>query len=542
MLQNTINIAKKYVSAWLLVAIFVENILLAFVDSYLMVLIAGGASNVIPILLLLNLMCPITSNYIIKPHLQILATDIKHDFESNGLKKYTSMSFENKNSKPSTLFYEKNQAAGRSLYLLVEWGLPNFMNLVGVICSVVWVFIQKRLLLELLTALVVCVLVYIFVIRNKQNNFTKLDKEIKKVSQRIRSKIQLDLIPFQYKECTAERIIKQLKVIEDNDNIIDLEWNKIIGLTCTSNQYVAVMMSYLASNDIPSFMLIMLTMNNLSNAITNCTYFTTQYNRIYNDYSNLEEFWSGAVFKDDVRKLQPTVDLRVVNVRVQRPKSNFIVALSPDINISLKPGEKIYIHGPSASGKSTLVKAILGQIKGAHLNIGKPKNYYHNVVNYFQEIKEKMPSSKITIRDYFKGQKDNNIIEKYLLRVFESNELCRMKETFLSSDDVNTNGETNAYDIELNERISGGQKSRIILTLRGYEADMANKSIIVLDEPCPDVDHDTYTKNMNRFFDCYKNHTIIMIAHLCKCKKDSLNIAWSQEYVVNNGLVARAIS
>jgi len=93
--------------------------------------------------------------------------------------------------------------------------------------------------------------------------------------------------------------------------------------------------------------------------------------------------------------------------------------------------------------------------------------------------------------------------------------------------------------MEISEKISGGQKSRLILTLRGYETDIKNKGIIVLDEPCPDVDHDTYIEVMNTFFNHYNKCTIIMIGHLCMCKKASLNIKWTQEFTVCDGIVTK---
>ncbi|MBA3751067.1 MAG: ATP-binding cassette domain-containing protein, partial [Nitrosopumilus sp.] len=240
----------------------------------------------------------------------------------------------------------------------------------------------------------------------------------------------------------------------------------------------------------------------------------------------------------------PTNDLIVKHVHVERGDAFKLRLASKCGKISLANGQKIYIEGPTGGGKSTFVKAILGLIPGADMNIGKPENYYHYVADYFQEIKEKMPSSKISIRNYFKDETNDKTIDKYLLRVFSKMELNSIKEVLISQKDdleiVNIEQHVkNAYDMEINEKISGGQKSRLILTLRGYEADMKNKGIIVLDEPCPDVDHDTYTEIMNKFFHNYDHCTIIMIGHLCACKKAALEIEWTQEFCVRDGLISR---
>ena len=279
-------------------------------------------------------------------------------------------------------------------------------------------------------------------------------------------------------------------------------------------------------------------MNQLIHAINNLTSFTIQYNKIKNDYDSFKDFWEGADFEDEPEKLYPTDDLKIMNVNVVR-NNNF--TLKCNETISLAPGQKIYIEGPTGEGKSTFLKALLGQISGAKSSTGEMKNYYHYVANYFQEIKEKMPSSKISIRNYFKNADDNSI-EKYLLRVFSYDELDLLKNNLINQkneDIIDVNLNKSPYDMAINEKISGGQKSRLLLTLKGYEADINKKGIIVLDEPCPDVDDDTYINIINLFFENYKHCTIIMCCHLCPCKKSKLKIQWDQKYSINKGLIMK---
>lgn len=182
-----------------------------------------------------------------------------------------------------------------------------------------------------------------------------------------------------------------------------------MAYTNTSNQIISITISYFVSTDIPSFMLMMMTMNNLSSSVSNASHFLTQYNRLNNDYINLADFWNDVEFKAEPNKMFPTNDLHISHIYVDR--GAFKLQLDTGL-ISLAPGEKIYIDGPTGGGKSTLVKAILGLISGANTNRGKPENYYHHVVNYFQEIKEKLPSSEISIRDYFKDETNDQIIEE----------------------------------------------------------------------------------------------------------------------------------
>ena len=135
-----------------------------------------------------------------------------------------------------------------------------------------------------------------------------------------------------------------------------------------------------------------------------------------------------------------------------------------------------------------------------------------------------MPSSKVSIRDYFKGEKDNDKITQYLLYAWSADELDRIKTSILNSNNnENSIKDTHIYDLSMNERLSGGQKSRLILWTRGYIVETLQKEIIVLDEPCPDVDFDNYIDNITRFYNKYNYCTIIMIAHLCECKRKAIN-------------------
>lgn len=174
-----------------------------------MITISDGAYDMVPYFLMVKIISPIISNFWINPIITKLARRTSHAFNCENIKKYDSMSFETKNNKTSTIFWQHKEAANRSVYLMIEWGLPNVMNLFGTICGVIWTFIQKKLLIELCIILTVCTFLYYTFIRNKQNAYTILDKILKKAVAKINSKIQLDLIPFQYKEYDTQHIISR---------------------------------------------------------------------------------------------------------------------------------------------------------------------------------------------------------------------------------------------------------------------------------------------------------------------------------------------
>ena len=107
---------------------------------------------------------------------------------------------------------------------------------------------------------------------------------------------------------------------------------------------------------------------------------------------------------------------------------------------------------------------------------------------------------------------------------------------------INTGGTMRiVHDMLINEKLSGGQKSRLILWTRGYNVDQNHKEIIILDEPCPDVDFDGYVDNLKRFYKKYQHCAILLIGHLCDCKRKSLEINFNLELWIEDGIIKKLI-
>jgi ABC-type transport system involved in cytochrome bd biosynthesis fused ATPase/permease subunit len=521
MLYDIYILIKPYLTFKFVFFIILNYIIISLLDTSLLICISEGYHNYILYYLIIKILSPIISNFIVKPNIRKLAFDVKHDFNLISFENFNSMSFESKLNKQSTIFWDNLQLANNSIYLLINWGLYTVMNLISILLSIILIFVNKNLIIELIITFLCFIVFYYLFIQQKQNIYMTLDKYSKNTIQSIKTKIQLDMIAFQYGEYTIDHMTSQIKQIDIINNNLDLECDYISTYTSTSNQLLSTILCYFVSNNISNFILIILTMNQLIMMINNLISFLIQYNKIKNEYSLLNDFWTGVHFEDQPEKMYPVKNLEIININIIN-RIRLHQSCGP---ISLAPGEKIYIKGSTGCGKSTFIKALIGKIDGSEANIGKMKNYYHYVSDYYQEIKEKIPSSKISIRTYFKGANDE-CINKYLLRVFKQEELEKIKNIL-------------TYDMDINEKISGGEKSRLLLTRIGFDADINNKGIIVLDEPCPDIDYDTYIDIINLFFENYKHCTIIMAAHLCECKKKNLNIKWTQQFDVIDGVIYR---
>jgi hypothetical protein len=258
----------------------------------------------------------------------------------------------------------------------------------------------------------------------------------------------------------VNELISILILIITTSNLTEY-WFYKIGIT--HNNVILYMF------DTREYMLYSFVLMSWSSAISGAIGFMTQFTGMKSDYDNFVDYWKDVVFEDDVEKLELTKDLKITNYFLQRGNMKFEFE-DKSLQISLEIGKKFLVLGPTGHGKSTFVDGILGKNTSMNFNIGMPRNYYHNTADMFQSIREKMPSSKLTIRDWFKCEKDNDFIMRILLITFEEEAIKNILKKF----ELRGKGK-HPLDVEILEEISGGQKTALCLATRCYEIEKFNK-------------------------------------------------------------------
>ena len=550
--MTLINESYAYLSdesktKYLLLLIFTKFII-NIIISYIMVLISNGNFNLIVYYIVLLYIQKIFNPVFINPMIARLTNTIQNKFYKNYTLQYNKLTYECKNSKIHSQFIENINMAIQAISNIIEWGLHEMISLTSAIIGVLITFYKKKLLRHLFVFIFIYGIFYYKVVKKKQVEYSKLQKKNQKKRAIYNTKEYLYSVPFQFCEFSADSMIKiKTKSLETQlEN--NIAWNKLLIINNSMIDLISSILIYMASKDIITFMLIMISMNKLSSAIHGLSNFMTMYQRLNSDFSNFKEFWSTNLeFEKDFVKISISDhSIEIDNIDIER--GEYKITSHPSLKkINFYPGIKVLIQGPSGHGKSTFLKGVFGLIKSSiHFSYGSCIQYYHSVSDYFQEIKERMPSSKVSLRDYFKGEENNETIKYYLLQAWGEKEYERIidsirkkeLETSLETDLLINIDSIHEYDLLINEKLSGGQKSRLILWTRGYNVDQGGKEIIILDEPCPDVDFDGYIDNLKRFYKKYNNCAIFLIGHLCDCKRKSLEIKFNMELFIKDGIIS----
>jgi ABC-type Mn2+/Zn2+ transport system ATPase subunit len=528
------------------------TVVFAIISSQLLIGISAGEKNFVPIHIGLGLFTLFFDKLVLKLLSIEIGMTSTNEFIKDTNKLYFKVHFENRANKTAQGAKEKKDSARRSFMMVSDWGIPTFIGLIGSGLSILSTFAVKHMIVHFLICSSIGGVFYYFYVKKKQDAFTELDKQTRSEVQRIAELVRLKTVSFQGGETTDTEMSNLETEIENKWAEVNKKWiyigivvelvNEIIGVVIiilsTSNltEYCLyhIGLSHKAVSltmfDTQSYMLFSMVLMQWANAISSMIHFMTQFNGMKSDYDNFVDYWKEVEFAEEPEKKEITQELKITGYFVKRGDSEFKF-VDPKLQIPFRIGMKFLVLGPTGHGKSTFINAILGKIKGIIMNIGTPSNYYHLVADMFQAIREKMPSSKITIRDWFKGEQDNDFIMRMLLLTVETKKVDEILKSFTTR-----GGGKHPFDVEINEEISGGQKTALCLATRCYEIEKFNKKVLVLDEPEQGLGRRA-VKVLNNIYAKYPNITIINSTHLYKFELASLKCKFDMIFWIEHGVV-----
>ncbi len=238
-------------------------------------------------------------------------------------------------------------------------------------------------------------------------------------------------------------------------------------------------------------------------AIFNVEYVDYKLNKIsvkrYLDFLNLKDD-SNLTIGKKLKRFTPTITFK--NVTYKYPDSKKI--LITNLNLTIKKYEKLAIVGETGSGKSTIIKLIIGLLKDyqgeilisnenlSNLNL----NDLYNNITY---ISQESPIFDGTLRENIVF--DKKISDQEIIKVLK---LVSLEKFYLRLE--------NGLETELGERgikMSGGERQRVALARLFFE----ESSIIILDEATSAMDNITEKNVMTNIMKNAKDKTLIILAH-----------------------------
>lgn len=177
--------------------------------------------------------------------------------------------------------------------------------------------------------------------------------------------------------------------------------------------------------------------------------------------------------------------------------------LFSELNLSINRGESVCICGGSGSGKTSLLKAILGfvplsegsiNVDGILLNHKTVDHIRRKIAWIPQELSlpSEWVSEMVQIPFELKANREAGFRKELLMDYF-----------------ILLGLEKEIYDKRVNE-ISGGQRQRIMLAVTA----LLNKPLLIVDEPTSALDSDSCMRVISFFRSlCDKGMTILSVSH-----------------------------
>jgi len=532
--------------AFVVVSIATSGILTLY-QANLMIKISSGEFNLFMTYLLTTLVAPIIEGLILTPLTSLLTYRVSIIFIKGHLVKYYNISQESKHEKSFPKFDDAMVNARTAIVNMITWGLGTIIALGSSTVSLLMMVYVKSLVKEFFAVITAFGIFHYFILRKLQIQFSKYVKKEQDKRRNAKALVQLRGVSFQYREDSIEEMVSLYNIIEKTCYNSAKSWDSIGSISNVFLAIVAFLYMYFTIHNIGMFLLISMAIKNLTSSIESFNRFNTAYERMKIDYTSFLDMYNDTVTCEDPIRQNLGIDTFLVK-KVEICRGNYSIKLDPTFgNLVLQVGMKILIEGPTGMGKSSFLKGLFGLLNKSNIDIRSSTGIqvegsalYCTVADYFQEIKERMPTSLITLRNFFKNEQDNEVVKHYLLNAWDLDEHDRII-TQIKSKNPDVSAHTHPYDMYIHEALSGGQKSRLILWNRGYITDKTNREIIIIDEPIVDVDFDKYIQQLNLFFSCYSNKMIFMVGHLCKCKRVALNVEalFDMEIYINNGLIYR---
>lgn len=516
------------------VILMIINAILNILESTYYVQISNGSLTAIKIYMVLKLLSCIIghiSSYILMKMTLIVSLN----FKTHAYLTFDSLEFGCKQQVPVHTFDDKLNEASSSVVTMIDWGLNSSISVIITILTCMWVFYKQGILHYMFAVSCLFYLFYRVTIKQKQAEFTVFKKESKVVRTRSRELIMLWLPSLQQNDFDVKKIIEKSDIITYELSKIRKTWNVISCLIEIPGQ-ISIIVLWMLTNTTAQFIVMIYVLNQLNSAIHQMTSFQNNYQRFVTDYDSFRDYWDKKYIAEPVKKYPMPETWTIRNVNVVRKKFtltyvkssiNRLISKNADHNneqiciskgLTITNGDKILITGRSAGGKTTFVQSLIGHIGGLELEYGVPCNFAHHFTCCYQFIRDKLPTSKISLSDIF-PECSTEDIQKYL-------DVCEIPDIIEKLEGI---------DKPINDALSGGEKQRLAIAM--CIARVENRRIFIIDEPEQGSDREIAIQMLSNINKYMHNKTMFIVSHLSPSELEQTGICFKYHLRIDNGVM-----
>lgn len=403
-----------------------------------------------------------------------------------------------------------------AITIVLSWGISTTFDTLCNLITVVWLFYTNGFFYILICIVIVNAAFYWYNTRHAQIIFNKFVSETKTQNDRDYSKINILLDLIDVESNFSGQVVEKEVAITCRRVIQRIKWDNIQKHIKILNiiPIAAIVLGF--ECDMEASILL----------VTNCYQFITTYEHMlmflqrYVDYrlqyDQYEKMWDGMKFTQQVEQLDvpKIINIEKVDIKVD----NFHINGS---DFKFSKNSNILVVGESGGGKTTFTLSLIGKIPGVYLDENSPQNYTSKSIKFSQDVSGSISCGKITLRDLFISSQNDDLVIKCL-------DVCNILvwARGLSDDKF--------LDTNIDNRISGGEKSRLVLALTVYCAKVYNKQIVIFDEPekglNPALAYDTISKIIAELQD----KMVVVVSHLEKIRG---TIEWDHVLLAENSTI-----
>jgi ABC-type transport system involved in cytochrome bd biosynthesis fused ATPase/permease subunit len=511
------------------------------IDAEILYQITRGSSANLNTLIGAYLLLDITIG-IVGMSCQFLASRITHHVQV-ALKeveyaRYDHLAYSSKRKTAESTFLEKLDRATSAVIQMLDWGIVEVTTNVSIAGRCIYTFARMGLWMYLIAVIIVSAVLYTRLLQPMHQRFATIQKEAIEVADATEARRLIQMFQFKRGQKTVPQMVANEQCVAQASLTINAYKARIsatLTILVRASKFLILMN---VMGDYGNFLLAMTVVSELSRSVWDLSHFMRDYITQSSGYNSYVEWWNDLKFAperpgyEDIPPYITSVDISHDNFRLEMPTG---------LTISVKRGSRILITGKTGGGKSTLIQGITGQRAGVTMGESpddrtiSPHRSSGQMSIFDQEMPMRTPFTKVTLRDLFNRATDDQI-DECLKTTFGDMDAVHHLYSVIGGGDL-VGDIVNPRDCYLNEKPSGGERSRICVAAVLCDARIHDKQMIILDEPDQGCDTETGIGMLQRIFDQSSKFTIVMVSHMCECKLDKLSVNWTQRLCVSQGQV-----